>query len=326
MGKAVSGAIGLVNKAQNFQFDGIKSATGTGKRSMGNVQLDKSAFQNDLRLFGTQNNEKQRQERQLQRLEQISQGKTPSLAEMQLKQAQDRNLKQQLASAASGRGGNQAALQRALLRSQAEQGQATAQQAAQTRLQEQNQAEGMLADATLQKRQQDINLDQADKNARMQAAQIQSNLDLGVGTANLGAAQAADAGRAKLMGSFIGAGGDVAAASAKAAGPAAAASDKNEKKDIKDANKDVNSFLDAISAKSYEYKDTSMPGTAEGKRFGVMAQDLERSPMGKALVEEVNGTKMVNTSQGFGSVLAAQSQMHNRIKELEAQLNKKNKK
>jgi hypothetical protein len=57
-----------------------------------------------------------------------------------------------------------------------------------------------------------------------------------------------------------------------------------------------------------------------------MAQDLEKSPMGKALVENVNGTKMVNTVQGFGSVLAAQSQMHNRIKELEAQLNKKNKK
>ena len=298
---------------------GFKSALGVQKRSLGDIELDKTAFENDLLTKGSQYWEQQRQEKQLKRLENIAQGKTPSLAEAQLKQAQDRSLKQQLATAASGRGGNQAALQRSLLRSQAEQGQATAQQAVQARLQEQQQSEAMLANATMQKRQQDIDLAQADKNARMQAAQIQSNLDMGAASANLEAAKAADQARQKMFSGTMESAGKVAAM-------AAMASDKTEKKNMKNANKEVNSFLDALSAKSYEYKDTSKPGTAEGARFGIMAQDLEKSPMGKALVENVNGTKMVNTVQGFGSVLAAQSQMHNRIKELEAQLNKKNKK
>jgi hypothetical protein len=302
----MGGTLGKVGNIFKGSLGGFKSITGTGKRRTDQVVLDKTPFERDLRFKGDQFFEGQRQAKQLKRLDDAAKGKTPSLAEAQLKQAQDRSLKQQLASAASGRGGNQAALQRALLSSQARQSAETNQQAAQAKLQEQQQTEQLLASTTLQKRNQDINLQQADKNARMQAALNQANLDLGVGNANLAAAQSADANRGAMIGGAMSSAG------------AAMASDKKEKKNVKSSKKDVNNFLEALSAKSYEYKDTSKPGTAEGKRYGIMAQDLEKSSMGKALVKEVNGTKMVNTSQGFGSVLAAQSEMHKRLKELES--------
>jgi len=94
-------------------------------------------------------------------------------------------------------------------------------------------------------------------------------------------------------------------------------SDENNKKQVVDPKSDVNKFLDALQARSYAYKDTSKPGTAPGKRYGIMAQDLEKSEMGKSLVRETPVGKMVDTVQGFGAVLAAQAEMNKRLKKLE---------
>lgn len=49
---------------------------------------------------------------------------------------------------------------------------------------------------------------------------------------------------------------------------------------------------------SYEYKDPSAPGTAPGRQFGPMAQDLERTPAGASTVRQMpGGTKAVDTSR-----------------------------
>jgi hypothetical protein len=96
-------------------------------------------------------------------------------------------------------------------------------------------------------------------------------------------------------------------------------------KTVKKVNpkKDMKSFLDAVEARSYVYKDPSMPGAAPGKRYGVMAQDLEKSEVGKTLVKDTPNGKMVDTVQGFGAVLAAQAELNERLKRLESTKKKK---
>lgn len=68
-----------------------------------------------------------------------AQGQGPSLAEVQMKAAQDRNLAQQLAAMQAARGGSAAGKQRALLQNMSAAGRDIAQGAAQARLQERDQ-------------------------------------------------------------------------------------------------------------------------------------------------------------------------------------------
>lgn len=94
-------------------------------------------------------------------------------------------------------------------------------------------------------------------------------------------------------------------------------SDEENKKQLPDAQKEVSSFLDKLSAKKYEYKDPTLPGAAEGERVGIIAQDLEKSSLGKSLVKNTENGKMVDTVQGFGAILAAQAELNRRLKKLE---------
>lgn len=254
------------------------------------------------------------QGRLTQALEQRATGQGPSLADVQMKSAQSRNLAQQLAAAAAMRGGNPAAAQRTVLQAGAQAGRDVAQQAQAARIQEQQQAQALLA--------QQLNAQQS-----MAAQNIQNLLKQGYDystayeLAKNQAAQQTWAARnqanmaqyqadQQMLGSLIGAGGSLAAA-------AITKSDKNSKENIKSGAKDVQKFLDALAAKSYNYKDASEPGAAPGKRVGIIAQDLEKSDMGKALVINSPSGKMVDTVQGFGAVLAAQSELNKRLKKLE---------
>jgi hypothetical protein len=72
----------------------------------------------------------------LTQMGQAAMGKGPSLAEAQLKQAQDRTLAQQLAAVQAGRGGNSALAQRGLMQAQSGAGRDLAQQAVIERLRE----------------------------------------------------------------------------------------------------------------------------------------------------------------------------------------------
>lgn len=96
----------------------------------------------------------------------------------------------------------------------------------------------------------------------------------------------------------------------------AAMSDKNQKKNIKQNDETV-AFLNALSDNSYEYKDTSLPGTKEGRQYGPMAQDLEKTSMGKtAVIESPNG-KMVDTSRAMLLALSGLSNINARLNKLE---------
>lgn len=83
------------------------------------------------------------------------------------------------------------------------------------------------------------------------------------------------------------------------------------------ASKEVNEMMDKLEPKKYRYKNPNAPGAAEGNRYGIMAQDLEKSSLGKTLVKQTQQGKMVDTVQGFGAVLAAQAELNRRLKKLE---------
>lgn len=98
-------------------------------------------------------------------------------------------------------------------------------------------------------------------------------------------------------------------------------SDKNQKKDIKP----IKSFLDNLKAYKYEYKNPDIKGAGKGEHISVMAQDLEKSDIGKTMVKNTPQGKMVNYGKGYAVILAAQADLNKRLNELEASKSKKGK-
>ena len=95
-------------------------------------------------------------------------------------------------------------------------------------------------------------------------------------------------------------------------------SDEKEKTDISDGNASIEKLLDGINAKQYKYKNPGeLPGTSAGTKTGVMAQDLEKSKLGAKGVSERDGVKMIGGPDTMANILAAQANLHHRLKELE---------
>lgn len=110
----------------------------------------------------------------------------------------------------------------------------------------------------------------------------------------------------KILGGAISGGASVAAAAAM---PAAVASDERAKENVADGSDSVQAFLDSISPKDFNYK-----GDAS-RKTGVMAQDVESTPLGEPMVEEMQGLKTVQPD--IGMLLASLSQINERLKGLE---------
>lgn len=109
-------------------------------------------------------------------------------------------------------------------------------------------------------------------------------------------------------------GGGGAAAAAPAA---AAASDRRAKKKVVGA-KDVDKMLERLKPYEYEYREPDKPLRGRGRHVSVMAQDLERSKLGKEMVsEDREGTKVVDYGKGLGTMLAAISRVHERVAAIE---------
>lgn len=89
-------------------------------------------------------------------------------------------------------------------------------------------------------------------------------------------------------------------------------SDEREKKAL-DA-------IDAAPGYSYDYKDPDAMGATNGRQYGVMAQDLEKTPAGRSVVHEVGGRKMVDTSRLTMVNTAAMNALSDRLAQLEKRL------
>lgn len=316
------------------------SLFGGGSKNVTPHQIDKSKFEikggealkNNINTARNQANSRADQSNAATQglitdLTKQSRGEGPSLATAQLKQAQDRTLAQQLAAVQAARPQNAALSGRQALRAGMAAQQQNAQQGAQLRMQEQLNAQQQLGQVAGQQNSlqgqlaqqymgQDLGFTQAQAQLQAQAEGIQNQN-------NVGAQQLSEANKQANADRFMNVAGSLMSG---AASGAAALSDKTAKKNIKKASKDMDGFLSALSASKYKYKDETQEGAFKGDNYGVMAQDLEKSEVGKTLVDTTPNGKMVDTKKGFGAVLAAQSRLHERLAGLEKSLGKKKEK
>jgi hypothetical protein len=226
----------------------------------------------------------------IQRQAAIASGKAPSYSELMYKQGLEDLQKQQMSSAASARGvSNPGLLQRNAMQLGQQAGLDVIREGAASKIQEQRAADQLIAQQA----------------AAARGVSVQANI------ANQ---QNAMAQRGQNLG-FLGGLGS--------AGAMLAASDENMKEDIKPSgdsgNKMVESFMDALKSYTYEYKNKKNNGkeNPDGKVTSVMAQDLEKSELGKQMVKESPEGKMVDYAQGMAPLFAAIAELNSRTKKLE---------
>lgn len=77
-------------------------------------------------------------------------------------------------------------------------------------------------------------------------------------------------------------------------------------------------LLDSLSDSTYRYRDPSAPGAAPGRQLGIMAQDLERSPLGAGAVMDSPNGKMVDTTRLAHALAAGAANLNERLAALES--------
>jgi hypothetical protein len=110
---------------------------------------------------------------------------------------------------------------------------------------------------------------------------------------------------------------DAAKLGAAASFGAALLSDRRAKTDIADGGLDVGKFLADLKAYNFRYKDPTAPGAADGRRTGIMVQDLEKNALGRSLVRETAAGKAIDVAQATGAALAALAHINKRLSTVE---------
>lgn len=276
-------------------------------------------------------------------LEQQAAGQGPSLAQSQLDRATGQNIAQAMALAASQRGQTAGQGLRQIAQQTQSAQEAAARDAATLRIQEQMQARQQLGDVLQGTRGQDIGLATsqaglqqqaalANQQAALQQQQISDAMQKFYDQQRLGATQfdqqrlmdleklkagqttsanqLAMQQRAQNMQMISGLAG--------AGASAFAASDERQKKKIKKLTPEkVSEFINALSGYTYEYKDPNIPGGGEGEQMSPMAQDLEKSEIGRDMVMEGPTGKVVDYGKASGAMLATAAMLNDRMTDLE---------
>lgn len=246
-------------------------------------------------------------------------GQGPSVAQAQLTQATDANVRQAMALGASQRTAGGPGVLRAIGQNAAQVQQQAAGESAVLRLQEQQQAQSQLAQLLGGTRQQDIgqmaqnddmvkfytqmgiSQEEAVRMAAQRREELGIQYDLGLRGVSANTAESG----AKAAGSGIAALG----------GLATLLSDETKKKDIRPADDDLGEFLENVGAHRYRYKDEEF---GKGEFFSPMAQELERAgPVGKSMVVDTPNGKMVHYGRGVGALLSSVASIHKRLKAVE---------
>jgi hypothetical protein len=344
--------------AQNFYAEsGDLYKTAHAGMGMGSAwQRRQGPMAGAAQAYGTE--QQQLRSQQLDYLSQLrgmAQGTAgPSAAEQVVQSQRERNVAQAAALAASGQGVSPALAMKQAQEQQAQAGQAAGQQAAQIRSQEQQQAIAQLGGAMAGMRGQDIGWAQsqaqlrqqtslANLDAQMQQRQLndqmtqqfmnmglsieEARMQAGIELEKLRAEQQSQMNamlmeqeqgrlnrRNQLLGGILSGAGSVAAA----------ASDENAKTDIEKTPAELDNFMSELGAYSYKYKD-EMKDVPRGKRYGIMAQELERSEVGSTFVIETPQGKAIDVVQSIGPILASLSRLNERQKKLESILKKRRK-
>jgi len=149
----------------------------------------------------------------------------------------------------------------------------------------------------------------------MQLAGSKANVKTGAGAAyGQQAQQAIDVGKNKAEGHLQSgaATGKLIGSLASAGASFGAKSDKRLKKNVSESG--VEDMLDKLSDYDYEYKDDVY---GEGKHTGVMAQDLEKSELGKRFVHNEADGKSVDYDGMSSTMLASLANINKRMNKME---------
>jgi len=98
-------------------------------------------------------------------------------------------------------------------------------------------------------------------------------------------------------------------------------SDGNLKQGIGNSGADVKKTLDALNPVKYSYTDEGQKksGNDSSTNYGIIAQDLQKTPAGSSLVtKSPEGDLMVDGKKSVGFLLAATSHLNSRVNALEA--------
>lgn len=343
---------------------------GTGMYRAKEYKINEGAFDpTKIASYGQEQEARNNQTDFIRQLQAQMSGQGPSLANLQLQQATNRNVAQAMGQAASQRGVNPALAARLAMNNAAGANQQAASDSAIIRQQEMMNAQQQLGGAIAGQRQGDLTAVDRDLGAKMgreqlgvqqqtginqvqssaysDAAQRRGNMISGLGGAlaslsdenNKTEVKSGESKVQKFVDSFQksmgtqtkenptgheGAGKAIGSGIAKLfsmakSAPAAAASDEKNKTKKGAGGDNVRSFLDAINANSYEYKDkfkdSSLGG--EGTFVSPMAQELEKTELGKSMVIDTPDGKVVDYGKGFGAMLASQAMLNERLKKLE---------
>jgi hypothetical protein len=189
--------------------------------------------------------------------------------------------------------------------------------AQQAQMQDSQQAGALMAGIAQQGRAQDIGL--GAQNAQLTQQQQQMNnqqylqllSQLGLMDANQLQAytqmRIAQMGQPNKTGQYLMAGGQVL-------GGLAMLSDETKKTDIAEAGDLTDQMLDALKPYRYRYKDEKF---GQGERAGIMAQDLERSELGKKVVTETAEGKMLDVNKTISAALAGLARVNERLRKVE---------
>jgi len=272
----------------------------------------------------------------------------PSAAEQVVQSQRDKNIAQASALAASGQGISPALAMKQAQDQAGASGQAAAQQAATIRSQEAMQAQQMLGgaisgvrgqdigwamdnaglrqqgamanlDAQMQQRQMNdqmtqqfmqmgLSLEEARMQAGMELEKLKADQQTSMNEMIAGKASADKDRKYGLLGAGLGAVGAVAGAYLK--------SDETIKQDIKQEPVKLDKFMDELGSYSYKYKD-EVEDVSKDTRFGIMAQELERSEVGSTFVKETSQGKAIDIVQSVGPILASLSRLNDRQKKME---------
>lgn len=286
------------NPIENAAFGGMPALFhgAAGKDAKGT-----SSFLPEVKLLNTPSDVKanvpknigEAETQMIQRQAAIASGQMPSYSDLLYKQGLEDMQKQQASAAASSRGvSNVGLLQRNAMQMGQQAGLDVAREGIASRIQEQRAADQLIAQQAAAARGVSVQANIANQ----QNAMAQRGQTLGL-IGNLGAAGAT----------------------------MFAASDENMKKDIKptnqDGNKLVESFMDALKSYNYKYKEDAEGAAGKknpkGEVTSVMAQDLEKSDLGKQMVQDTPSGKIVDYAQGMAPLFAAIAELNERTKKLE---------
>ena len=306
--------MGFLDSVGSVLFGGLGKSTNPADYAVNNPQQANINYQMGLQTPTVDPSQqaafRQMQMQQAQQLQAIASGQAQGAGELAVQRQVAAAQAAQQAAARMARGGMNAGLaMRNAANNQAQIGLGGAGQAQQAALSDQQMAQGQLAGVLGQGRGQDLSL--AGQNA--QIAGQRYGEDLGALTslngqqlgAQSGSMQAA-LGQQGIAGGLIG-----------TAGTILAKSDRELKTDInEDAGADLDDMLDNLVAKTYRYKD---PRNGEGERAGVMAQDLQKSKSGSALVVKLPGEDALgfDVTKAVSAALAATARLNDRLRKVE---------